>query len=121
MSIRAGVRIATRGSDAISRDSSQAVPRASGRGRTTSGTSRAPLERQHTRRRSRHVRVAIVDGDLFRANTTQRIEAGFRGNPLDVFVRGWRELEPATMQDAPGYGDVVAEASAYLVGRGRDL
>lgn len=42
----------------------------------------------------RRVREAITAGDLFQANVTQRIMASFRGSPLDVFVRGWRELRP---------------------------
>ena len=71
----------------------------------------------------RHVRDAIVDGDLFQANITQRIEADFRGNPLDVFVRGWRELEPdfAAYVGWPGAEIASFSPELFLRRRGRRI
>ncbi|MER7302681.1 chorismate-binding protein [Nocardioides sp. NPDC127514] len=71
----------------------------------------------------RRVRDAIVDGDLFQANITQRIEADFRGNPLDVFVRGWRELEPdfAAYVGWPGAEIASFSPELFLRRRGRSI
>lgn len=96
MSIRAGARIATYASDAISRDSPPTVPqrlRARPAPYDLGDFTSASGEAAHAAS-IRRVRDAIVDGDLFQANITQRIEASFGGDPLDVFVRGWRGLEP---------------------------
>ncbi len=52
-----------------------------------------PAPADHQRAVARAVEL-IHAGDLFQANITLRLEAGFEGDPLDMFCRGAADLNP---------------------------
>ena len=52
-----------------------------------------PAPADHQRAVARAVEL-IHAGDLFQANITLRLEAGFEGDPLDLFCRGAADLNP---------------------------
>ncbi len=69
------------------------------------------------------VRSAIADGDLFQANLTLRLDATFAGDPLDVFLQGYRALRPAYGAYLGWPGAEVASFSPelFLRRRGRTV
>jgi anthranilate synthase/aminodeoxychorismate synthase-like glutamine amidotransferase len=73
----------------------------------------APSAGQHKKAVRRTVEL-IRQGDIFQANICLRLEAGFRGDPLDLFCRGVSRLRPPYAAFARVPGGALASLSPEL-------
>jgi aminodeoxychorismate synthase component I len=87
------------------------VPRSRGYACGDFGQTPSPGEHRKAVRRTVEY---IAQGDLFQANICLRLEAGFRGDPLDLFCRGVSRLHPPYAAFARVPGGAVASLSPEL-------
>jgi anthranilate synthase/aminodeoxychorismate synthase-like glutamine amidotransferase len=73
----------------------------------------APSAAEHKKAVRRTVEL-IRQGDIFQANICLRLEAGFRGDPLDLFCRGVSRLRPPYAAFARVPGGALASLSPEL-------